>query len=128
MAVIRRQRNQQSLESTQSLGLVEQVLVEVKDLTVKVDTLVRDQEHLRVNLLGGVGSDTEHGRLPKVEAELRHIREDVIIALASRVAVLEANQIRWKAYAATAAAIGGFMGGALGLAVQVLIPFVTGKP
>jgi hypothetical protein len=88
------------------------VLAELRDLTGKVDHWGREVELLKVNLLGGVGADTEHGRLPKLETEVR--------GLEPRVKALEEDKIQRKAYLAAVAALGGFIGGLVGLVIQIL--------
>lgn len=113
MSLVRSQRAQQeqTAEVDQELLMQNEVLgqiSEVKNLVVS----------LRVALLGGVHNDIEmDGRLPMAEADVRDLK--------LRVKSLEDDRIRWKAYATAAAAIGGFTGTVVTLAVESFVHLVT---
>ena len=102
MPLVKPGHNRIQQEPTQELTLEQQILGELR--------------MLRVELLGSVDGDTTHGRLPRVETTSADHE--------ARIKVLENDKIRWKAYAAASAAIGGFMGGAIVTVVEVVMEFL----
>lgn len=84
------------------INFEQQILGELGALSKSVNKIEHNQDLMSVALLGSTAGDTKYGRLPQVETKV-DLHE-------TRLVSLEADRIRWKAYAVAAAAIGGVMG------------------
>jgi hypothetical protein len=104
-----------SLETT----VEQRILAELQRLTTSVGKVEHNQQLMSVRLLGDVDGDTEHGRLPIVEAKVTN--HD------GRLSALESDNIRWRAYIAAAACFGGIVGSVLSLIGRLLVTAAT-KP
>jgi hypothetical protein len=114
MSLIRPQAHQNQEQGVGlEMNMEQQILGQLTLLNQKVTDIKHGQELLEVSLLGSVEGDTQHGRLPTVER--------VVGDLLARTKSLEDDRIRWKAYAAAAAAIGGVAGSALRLLIHSAI-------
>lgn len=95
------------------VSVEQQILTTVQGLDQKVEKVQKNGDFLRLMLLGDVNSETKHGRVPMAEADIRQ--------LFLRVEKVEEQQIRWKAYTAAAAAIGGVAGSVAGVIIAVVV-------
>lgn len=103
MTVVRPQSHmRQDVGDALEMNVEQQILGQLTQLNEKVTGIQHSQSLMEVKLLGGTEGDTAHGRLPMVET--------LAANLLKRVIDLENQNIRWKAYAAAAAAIGGCAG------------------
>jgi hypothetical protein len=105
----------QQLSASLEITLEQRILGELGSLKHSVEKIDRNQEKMSIRLLGGVDGDTQYGRLPMVERRSDD-HED-------RIKSLENDHIRWKAYAAAAALIGGCAGSVITLLVHSAITF-----
>lgn len=104
MTVVR-PSNRMDVEIGAEMSLEQQVLGQLTLLNAKVTTIQHGQDLFRKELMGDVAGDTPHGRLPRVERETSDHE--------TRLGSLENDRIRWKAYAAASAFIGGLAGAAI---------------
>ncbi len=109
----------QTLETTVILQQLGKLDESVGRVDAKVSNVQRSQEHMNIQLLGGADEETKHGRLPIVENAVAN--HDL------RLASLETDRIRWKAYAIAAAAIGGAMGGGMNALIGLIHALISGK-
>lgn len=94
------------------------------DVHSKVSAMAEDVKLLRLELLGGVGvgSDTRHGRLPRVEAAVHAVGLEQgrrFGRMGRRLGRLEKRQIRWSSYAVAVAAIWSILCGGIGFAIEI---------
>jgi hypothetical protein len=89
------------------------VLVEVQKIGETVNAIAASQRDLRIQLMGSAQDETEHGRLPRVEDDVRLLKKEV---QAQREA-----KISEKGYRRGAAAIGGAVGALAAFLAHVLI-------
>lgn len=90
----------------------QQILAELTLLNKQVTEIKHGQELMETSLLGSAKGDTEHGRLPIVEAKVKDH--------GGRIAILEENQTRWKAFMTAGIAIGSVLGSVATLLVRSL--------
>jgi hypothetical protein len=103
-------------EGTLEMNVEQQILGQLTLLNRQVTEIKHGQELMEVSLLGSIEGDTQHGRLPMVENTSKDHEH--------RLKSLENDRIRWKAYAAAAAFIGGVAGSALTLIIHSAIAII----
>jgi hypothetical protein len=102
------------------------------DVHSMVSAIAEDVKLLRVELLGGigVGSDTRHGRLPRVEAAVHAGRQEQgrrFVRMGRRLGRLERRQLKWSSYAVAVAAIWSMLCAGLGFAIEIGMRVWFGK-
>ena len=100
-------------EPVQELAFGQRILDEVSGLRAEIQDLKHTQEKMTIKLLGDVGEDTKHGRLPMVEATMGEHE--------GRLKSLENSLVAAKAAAWTAGRIGGVLGGIIGTIVTAVV-------
>jgi hypothetical protein len=112
MSLMRPEHNLE-VGAVQETTLELRILGELNRMNLSVQKIDRNQEMMSVRLLGAIDGDTQHGRLPIVERSVGDHE--------TRLESLEKDRIRYKAYIAAAAAIGGCAGSI----ITVLSHFAT---
>lgn len=107
-----------SLET--ELSVEQQILAELGAIHVKVSTIEKSGEELRVNLLGSTEEETKHGRLPRLEA--------LVETMKAQLDSQKETIIRWKAYGAVIAAMSSAIGAVISLGVEMVIHIAEKRP
>ncbi|GGA80831.1 hypothetical protein GCM10011507_35060 [Edaphobacter acidisoli] len=107
-------RPEQRLEAepVQEVTFGQRILDDLSALHDEIKDLKHAQEKMTIKLLGEVGEDTKHGRLPMVEATAGDHE--------NRIKSLENDRTAVKSAARTAAWIGGILGGIIGTGATIL--------
>jgi hypothetical protein len=105
----------------------QQILLEIQKVSAGQDNLKGQVRDLRMSLMGsGDDGETEHGRLPMAESEIKELRE-YIKTLEARVKVLEDAHVRYGVYGRFITAGSAFAAGLIGYFVEAVAHSIFGS-
>jgi hypothetical protein len=107
--------------------LEQQILTELESINKGQDTLKGQVRDLRMSLMGnGDAGETEHGRLPIAESEIKELREEIKV-LRAELKILQDAHVRYGVYGRFITGGSAAAAGIIGAAVEGLAHHLFGK-